>query len=381
MPNARPTRMTDQQRFVAHMHYQPVDRGPIWDFGFLDQTLVQWRQQGLPPDANTDELFGMDRQWMGLSPNIGLHPPPFKYEVLEDRGDRELVRDGEGVLMVRLKNSESMPEFLDYSVKGRADWQWLKRHLDPETPGRIPADWAEQCRRHVGRDYPLLLWGGSLYGWVRNWMGVEQLSKLLYRDPSLFPEITQTLADLTLTVLARALEQARQVGLTYDAVNMWEDMCYKHGPLMSPRMVRQYMVPHYRAITRLLADYGIDVVILDCDGCIDQLIELWLDAGVNCLFPIEVGTWQADAVALRRRYGKRLLMMGGFDKRILARSPEAIDAEIDRLAPLVEEGGFIPFCDHRVPPDVPLRNHLHYLERVKQVWGRGVNVKPTWRPG
>jgi uroporphyrinogen decarboxylase len=72
--------------------------------------------------------------------------------------------------------------------------------------------------------------------------------------------------------------------------------------------------------------------------------------------------------------------MGGFDKRILADGPAAIEAEIDRLAPLAEEGGYIPFCDHRVPPDVPLRNYLHYLERAKQVFGRGVNVKPTWRP-
>jgi uroporphyrinogen decarboxylase len=209
-------------------------------------------------------------------------------------------------------------------------------------------------------------------------MGVETLSKLLYRDPTLFPEITETLAHLATTVLGQALERARQVGLTFDAARMWEDMCYKNGPLISPRMVREFMAPHYHAVTSLLARYGVDVVILDSDGKIDDLIEIWLDSGVNCLFPIEIGTWNADPLELRRRFGRRLLMMGGFDKRILAAGPTAIDAEVARLAPLAEQGGFIPFCDHRVPPDVPLRNYLHYLERAKQVFGRNTNVKPTW---
>jgi uroporphyrinogen-III decarboxylase len=375
--------MTDRERFVAHMHYQPVDRCPIWDFGFLDATRAEWHRQGLPTAAQTNaqvaQLFGMDRQWDELSPNVGLHPP-FTPEVLEDRGDRELIRDEDGVVAVKLKHVMGMPHWIEFPIKGRADWQRFKQRLDPETPGRIPPDWQERCREHVGRDYPLFLRAGSLYGWPRNWMGVETLSKVLYRDPTLFPEIVETLSELTIRVLGPALEQARQVGLTFDGVRLWEDMCYRDGPLLSPQMVRLYMAPHYRAITRLLGDYGIDVVILDCDGKIDELIPIWLDAGVNCHFPIEVGTWNGEPIELRRRFGKQLLMMGGFDKRILAAGPAAIDAEVDRLAPLAEEGGCIPFCDHRVPPDVPLRNYLHYLERAKHVFGRGVNVRPTWSP-
>jgi uroporphyrinogen decarboxylase len=118
------------------------------------------------------------------------------------------------------------------------------------------------------------------------------------------------------------------------------------------------------------------VTWVDSDGDISLLIPLWLEAGVNCMFPIEVGTWGADPVALRNEYGKDLLMMGGFDKKILAKSKEAIEAEVRRLTPLVEEGGFIGFCDHRVPPDVPLENYWHYLELVRKEWGLDTNLKP-----
>ena len=58
-----------------------------------------------------------------------------------------------------------------------------------------------------------------------------------------------------------------------------------------------------------------------------------------------------------------------------------IEAEVKRLTPLVEEGGFIGFCDHRVPPDVPLENYLHYLDCVRKLWGKGVNLKPMGAGG
>jgi uroporphyrinogen decarboxylase len=73
--------------------------------------------------------------------------------------------------------------------------------------------------------------------------------------------------------------------------------------------------------------------------------------------------------------------MGGVDKHVLAQDRAAIDAMIDHLTPLVEEGGYIPTPDHRVPPDVPLANYLYYLDRIKEVWGLGVNVRPTGRGG
>src|SRR5207247_42279 len=136
----------------------------------------------------------------------------------------------------------------------------------------------------------------------------------------------------------------------FDACGMWEDMCYSGGPLLSPSHFKQFLVPHYKRITELLHRHGVDIVCVDCDGKIDALIPLWLESGVNCMFPVEVGTWGADAVALRREFGKELRLMGGFDKRILMRGAAEIEREVIRLSALVEEGGYIGFCDHRVPP-------------------------------
>jgi uroporphyrinogen decarboxylase len=181
-----------------------------------------------------------------------------------------------------------------------------------------------------------------------------------------------TIADCIIGTLERALSS----GVQFDACGMWEDMAYRAGPLLSPRHFKKYLVPHYRRIAELLHRYGVHVLWVDCDGNIDALIPLWLDAGVNCMFPLEIGVWRADPVDYRRQYGKELLMMGGFDKHILQGAPEQIRCEVERLAPLVADGGYIGFCDHRVPPDVPLENYRLFVSLQREVWGQGVNLSP-----
>jgi len=375
--------VNDRERFVNQMHYRPVDRCPMWDFGFWDETLVRWHDEGLPAEVDGNgkaaTFFGMDQMARGLSPNIGLLPA-FDAGVIEDQGDRVIYRDSAGVTYQQMKAAKTIPHFLDWTLRDMASWRehFLPR-LDPDTPGRIPDNFAQRCREWADdrRDFPVAISGGSLYGWVRDWMGMENLSIALFEQPELFPTIVETIGTLICTVTERALKIADAHGLHYDGCSMWEDMCFNHGPLVSPQIVRDVMGPWYQRITDLLGQYGCDVVWLDCDGKIDELVPIWLDNGVNCMFPVEVGVWNADPYEFRRRWGKGCLMMGGFDKRILARGPEAIAAEIDRLAPLAGEGGFIPFCDHRVPADVSLADYLFYVQRAKAVWGKGIHCRPT----
>ncbi len=43
--------------------------------------------------------------------------------------------------------------------------------------------------------------------------------------------------------------------------------------------------------------------------------------------------------------------------------------ELERLAPLVEEGGFVPFCDHYIPADVTLDKYRFYLKKKREIFG------------
>ncbi|MFH0795441.1 MAG: hypothetical protein V2A65_00080 [Candidatus Omnitrophota bacterium] len=59
---------------------------------------------------------------------------------------------------------------------------------------------------------------------------------------------------------------------------------------------------------------------------------------------------------VRRKYGRNLRMWFGIDKRVMAQGPPAIDAELRRIRPLVQEGGYVPGLDHSIPPDVAFAN-------------------------
>jgi uroporphyrinogen decarboxylase len=102
---------------------------------------------------------------------------------------------------------------------------------------------------------------------------------------------------------------------------------------------------------------------------IDALVPIWLDNGVNTMFPIEVGTWRASIQPWREKYGRQVLGVGGVDKKVFARDHAAIDAEVERLKPLVDLGGYIPCIDHRLPPDAKWENVQYYCERMREAFG------------
>jgi uroporphyrinogen decarboxylase len=209
-----------------------------------------------------------------------------------------------------------------------------------------------------------LLACGSLFGTIRNWVGVVGSAYILADDEALFTEIIDVCADLTY----RCVEAALASGVRFDVGHYWEDICFKNGPLIHPEVFAEKVGPHYRRTTDLLHQYGINIVSLDCDGKIDALIPTWLENGVNTMFPIEVGTWDANIAPWRAQYGREIRGVGGMNKVVYAYDKAAVDAEIERLKPLVDLGGFIPCPDHRIPPDAKFENVAYYCERMRQIY-------------
>ena len=201
-----------------------------------------------------------------------------------------------------------------------------------------------------------------MIGWLRDWMGVENLAYLCYDDRKLLGEMVMTIADLVCWGLDQVLPRIKP-----DLGWGWEDICFKNGPLISPNIFEEVAVPAYRKIADKLLAHGCDLYLVDCDGVIDALIPGWLRGGVNVMFPIEIGVWDADPHEYRRRFGKDLRVYGGINKLALEKGPEAIDAEIERRLPFMKEGGFVPLPDHLITPGTSLRDYQYYLDKMRAV--------------
>jgi len=353
--------MNSRERFLATAHYGNRDRLFHWEMGPYQETLQRWRREGLPADADWVYFGGYDR-FETVPINMGLCPG-FEQETLEDTGEYEIYRDADGVIKKKLKNvpPPAMPQYLEYPLKGKEQWPEFKKRLNPDSPTRFPLHWESIKKQYPNRDFPLGISCGSLYGWLRNWMGVEGISLAIYDNLAFLEQAAVEMTDCILTVLEKALE-----GMQYDFAMFWEDMAYKTSSLISPRHYRKIFLPQYRRITERLHLAGIDVLMLDSDGNVEELIPCWFDVGINFIYPMEVAAGM-DVIALRRKFGKNLLIGGGMDKRILASEKASIKKMVEEKILLMQEGGYIPGCDHAMPPDISWKNYLYYRELLSNV--------------
>lgn len=373
--------LTPRERFWRFCAFEPVDYVPYW--GDWVGPAERWRKEGCPiPETFTDssqrrwflEYFqfeGIFSAFWGeqrVPVNIGLYPG-YSRIVYEDTPAYCVYRAGNGSTVKQFKDEHGSlhsTQWLDYPLKNRADWHVMRdTHLNPDEPGRYPPaqEWEELKRAWQQRNYVISIDGGSFYGFIRDWMGVEGVSIALFDEPALIHEMVEYLADFYVRVLRRALNE-----VDIDFAMFWEDMCYKSGPLVSPDMFREFFLPGYKKVTAFLENHGVRLSWVDCDGNIEALIPLWLEGGVRGFYPLEVAS-DMDIAALQRQYGRHILTWGNVDKRALIAGPAAIDAELRRLAPSVAFGGFIPLVDHGVPDDVPYAHYLYYLEKRKRLTG------------
>lgn len=358
----------------------PVDHLPRQGFGFFPQTFERWQREGLPADVYSggrcgpgfDAYFGFDPNvWMGPCLDLGWCEAPvwprYEEKVLRTEGRHEVVQDivGRHVVFPIGQRQQVMPTYVKHAVASREDWQReVLPRLDPETPGRWTgyAEAAAAGRLRLGRGEVLhtaSVIGGYMY--LRSLVGPTELLYLVHDDPGLVHAMMEAWRHIMITCLVR--EQA-DVG-PYFRLFLAEDICYNHGPLISPAMMREFLLPYYRDLFETLRGGQREALHfeIDTDGRCMDVIDVYREIGVTAMSPFEVASG-CDVVEAGRRWPD-LHIRGGIDKRILAAGPEAIDRMLDRiLPPMVARGRYIPCADHAVPDDVSLANYLHYRRRT-----------------
>ena len=372
--------MTDRERFRQTMRFGATDRPPLWECAFWGDTYARWSKEGLPEavmhpegrpaptEASLCAYFGFDRSFgihfrQTLPIHINLYPP-FEREKLAEENGIITERVGDGSVVRYAPHAHSTRQFVSFPVNSPEDFKAILPRLQSDTPGRFPPGWLEKAKTRQETGAPVCLSVGGYYGFARSLMGLENLSCSLYDQPELVEAIFTHRTEYICRIIEHVLEF-----VTPDFAEFWEDMAFKTGPLISPVLYRRLALRHYRQVTDLLRRHGVDIILLDSDGCVDELIPVWLDGGVTCLWPLEIAAGM-DPVALRKKYGRSLGLIGGIDKRALAAGREAIRQEVMAKVPfLLGTGGFIPTCDHAVPPDVSLQDYQYYLSLISELYG------------
>ena len=361
--------MNNRERFLRAMRCQEMDHPPFLGEGPWPDTLARWRKEGYPEGVSYDDFFGVKTlafDYAGPDTNIFPH---FEQKVLSETATETIKIDAYGRKVRDFKDQTTMPEWLEFPVKNRDDLALvIKEHFDvSQLAKRWPSDWEEKVKPRSAPDRETLLFldGGCYFGILRNLAGVEYSSYLFYDAPDLVDELFERIHYVCLEGLKRAL-RVLPAG-TVDYLGFGEDIAYKTSTLISPAMFRRFLLPRYKAATRYAREHGLDITCYDSDGNLEPFMNLYFEAGIEGFMPCEVAAGM-EPVTLRKRYGKRIKMIGGIDKREIAQGKDAIRKEMKKIPGLIREGGYIPKIDHSVSSDISLDNFRFYIDELKNIY-------------
>lgn len=371
--------MIDRQRYLETILFGKPDRVPFSPGGPRESTLKNWHEQGLPEGVDWHAYM---REQIGIEPaspgGTGVwikHTmmPQFEEKVIEEREDSIVVQDWKGniceiskrfdVTYLRSGRDFVTRKWIKCPVENWADWELMKTRYNADDPSRVPANIEELGKQIADRTWTV---GVGIHGpfWqLREWLGFENLCMMFLDDPALVRDMISFWTDYVSRLLLKVLPY-----VNVDYVHISEDMAYKHKAMISPEMTREFLGPCYRQWNDIIRAHRCPVFDVDSDGFIGELIPVWIEFGVNACDPIEVAAGN-DINELRSNFGKQIAFSGGVDKRAMAKGGQAIRDEIERIEPVIRDGGYIPSCDHGIPPDVGWNEFIDYCDLLARVTG------------
>ena len=365
--------MTPRERYRRTFLFQEVDKVPFQPGGPRESTLKRWQEEGLPKDRNwfeyLCEILGLEIE-KARTPYVNLRIsfdpcPPFEEKIIERRGNHLIVQDYKGAIVeiedkydfsyLRYAKDFVTRKWHKFPVEKEEDWEEMKKRFNPDSPERLDEKLEEKTKILKDRDWVLTINIPGPFWQMRDWCGLENLCIYMIEKPKFVYAMSEFWRDFVSSILKRYIEK-----IQFDSVIISEDMAYKGKSMISPQMAREFLAPCWREWSDILRESGCDIIILDSDGYIGELIPIWIESGINCTIPLEIAAGN-DPVEFRKRFGNSISFIGGIDKRKIARGGDELKGEMERIIPfMLMDGGYIPSCDHGVPPDISWRNFLEY---------------------
>lgn len=386
--------MNSREKFLSVMrmknnNYSGVEI-PKVEFGYWAGTIRRWFKEGLPlvapiqdnysdgiaimankniygemekaGDVNVQPIFGLD-QYLTKFPVD--YSPMFKKEILNKDDTNITYKDEFGVTNKSTINITSLPMEMDNPVKDWKSWLDYKQYYSLDTiPKRLPPNWDNIVDKLKNRDFPIRLGGtnGGFLGFPRQIMGVTRYMMALIDCPELIHDINSTFCNFLIAYYGRICQDVE-----IDCILIWEDMAYKSGSLISPAHYREFLTPYYKKMVNFAKEAGVDIIITDSDGYVEELIPLIIETGVTGMYPFERAAGN-DLLRIREAYPD-FQIMGGFDKRTMfaGGGKAAIDKELAIIKEMLKKGRYIPHTDHFVSEDCTYENFTYYRNRLNEI--------------
>ena len=361
--------MNSRERIIKTLNHVEPDRIPIQD-GLWQTTLERWYSEGLPRNISIDDYFGYEMKW--IFPDTS---PQFKPKIIEKTDDYFIEQDHFGEIIKNFKNRPSTPEILDSPVKNRTDWGELKERLtvnesrglsyglclDPGTYITLK-DGIDVFKESYAKNKFIIY--GVINGndMIQRYVGLERLLISIAEDPLWVKDMFKINAQLIRDMYEHMVAQ----GYKFDGVFLINDLGYRNSLLYSPRHYKELLFEYDKSLCDYFHAKNLKVFLHSC-GRVEDLIPYFIEAGIDCLHPLEVKAGM-DLIKLKKEYGDRISFFGGIDTRLYA-NPDLslIEEEIKTKFEIAKKGGgYIYHSDHSIPHDVSLKQYNSIISFVNQ---------------
>ena len=353
-----------REEYLSHMTFQGSPREMFTElFGPLIGLDEEWRSQGASPDEISLKAFGWDAvKYAGASFDISAHTG-IAARVLSDTETETVAIDTMGRKTRLSKKCATIALPFSYPVETPDDWDRVRSWYAFDE-SRLDMKRLEEVKKQRDEGALVMLWMPGGFDEPRNLMGEENLCCAYYDEPEMLDDMLRVLGDMCVKGLERVMEK-----VPVDVLCVHEDMAGISGPMIGPNLVKRFIAPYYRRVWETARQGGARLFSQDSDGNMEAVIDAFLDAGINCMYPAEPKAGM-DIVKLRQKYGTRLAFKGGVDKFALRGTKEDVRRELEykMSAPLLG-GGSVFALDHRIPNGVPIENYRYYVRLGRELLG------------
>ncbi len=360
--NKRPCVKRDE--YLDYMTFKRNDRALYTEiFGPIVGLKEEWEEQGATKEELDMSAFTYRAPMIHhIGVNTSFMLPPSK--IIEDNDQQTVSLDGLGRRMVLKKGYATIPLPENYPVTNMEDWLKIKPFCE-FTEERVAGDWLERAKAARDAGYALQIGIPGGFDAPRQLFGEEAICYAAFDCPEVIHDILNTISDTALKIFERITSE-----IQIDILSVHEDMAGKSGPMFGPDLIREFIKPYYLKCWNYLRERGTVIFEQDSDGNMNPVIDVFLECGLNCMYPMEPGSGM-DIVKIREKYGDKLAFYGGLDKYALRGTKEDILNELEyKVPPIVASGGCVFGLDHRIPNGVPLENYRYYLAKLQEIIAR-----------
>ena len=353
-------KLTERERMLRTFRRMEVDRIPMYDTAWAG-TKRRWYAEGMPAGVSWEEHFGFDRVVRYCPDNS----PRYPYRVIEEN-DRYVIRTTKWGMTQRIFRAlDSTPENLSAYYDSSEKWGEARARMLEPHPDRVNWEYLKKnypIWKAEGRFLQLVVWFGFDVA-HSHMVGTENVLVGMYEEPEWITDMFDTYLNSSL----RLCEEILDAGYEFDGIFWYDDMGYKGAPFFSPSLYRELLKPYHKKAVDWAHERGLVTEMHSC-GFIEPLLPDVIETGVEMLNPLEIKAGM-DPFRLKSTYGDKLAFHGGINAQLWD-DLKRVKAEMERIIPIMKEGGGYVFAsDHSIPNSVSFA-HMTEIARLAHELGR-----------